>query len=269
MSNDPFSAPEDLLAARLSAGMARASALKLKRSRQRKAITAAVATGLTACLAAVVVLPRMAPAPVIYETAHGEHRDVTLADGTALSLNTGTRIAVSLSAHHRNLTLDHGEVALNVVHDAARPFQITAGSDTITDIGTQFNVRRDNGAVTVGVSEGSVGVTHAGGNVILTAGQGSQHHEAAPGITRTVVDASELYAWKSGHAVYHDRPLTEVAADLNRYFDRPIRVEGAAANLRLTAALTLDSEQAVTQRLSDYLPVRVTQTAEAVVISAK
>ena len=54
------------------------------------------------------------------------------------------------------LVLDRGELALKVTHDTTRPLTLTAGDARITDLGTEFNVRRDDGAVAVTVREGEV-----------------------------------------------------------------------------------------------------------------
>ncbi len=222
---------------------------------------------MAACLAAAIVLPLMvrpdAPA-VIYQTHRGEHRDVTLADGSVLMLNTDTRLSVRMDAKTRRLGLDHGEVALKVVHDAARPLVLEAGDTRITDLGTEFDVLRDGGAVKVAVREGEVGL---GDGRTLRAGDVSLHREGSTDSVLSHGGAEDVFAWKTSHAIYRDQPLAVVASDLNRYFDKPLIVDAQSGRLRLTAILTLDSETSVVGRLQDFLPLEARATDKGVYLT--
>ncbi|MGZ3304263.1 MAG: FecR family protein [Asticcacaulis sp.] len=225
----------------------------------------AVMSAMAAAVAAAIIVPlvTLRPAPVsVYETQKGQRQTVALADGSTLNLNTNTRVSVQLSGHDRRLVLDHGEVALKVVHDAARPLTLRAGDAQVTDIGTEFNVRHDDGSVAVTVREGEVRLSGGQGaaSLTLTRGDVGLHREGAPGVTRRHADPDEVFAWQSAHAIYHDQPLSAVVKDLNRYFDTPITVDAEAGKLRLNAILTLDSELLVVRRLQDFLPVRATTT---------
>src|SRR5690606_27625801 len=94
-----------------------------------------------------------------YGSDLGERRQISLPDGSLLDLNTGSRVAVSLHRHRRIVTLEAGEVLFTVAADADRPFLVEAGHAHVRVTGTQFNVRRDPGQVTVAVTEGSVQVS--------------------------------------------------------------------------------------------------------------
>ncbi|MFP3663292.1 FecR domain-containing protein, partial [Burkholderia sp. SIMBA_043] len=45
-----------------------------------------------------------------YQTAVGEQREVTLSDGSALALNTGTNLYVQFTRHERRILLREGEI---------------------------------------------------------------------------------------------------------------------------------------------------------------
>ncbi|MEI9904221.1 MAG: FecR domain-containing protein [Asticcacaulis sp.] len=136
----------------------------------------------------------------MYQTAKGERRQVALADGSVLMLNTDTKVSVQMGAHDRKLTLDHGEVALKVTHDAARPLTLTAGDTTIRDLGTEFDVLRDAGSVKVAVREGEVSLGHG---QTLRAGDMSLHQEGRAGNDVSRVDADEALRGK--------RPMLSIA----------------------------------------------------------
>ena len=83
-----------------------------------------------------------------YGTATSEQRTFVLADGSVIELNTQSRVSVRLTAKAREVRLIEGEALFRVHHDAARPFRVYAGSATIEDVGTQFNVRnRPDGTI--------------------------------------------------------------------------------------------------------------------------
>ena len=247
----------------------RAAARKAPVWRSRAALT-----GLAAALTAAILVPMftLKSAPVhIYDTGKGQHRTVALDDGSSLQLNTGTRVSVQLSAHARKLVLERGEVALKVTHDAARPLTLTAGDTQITDLGTEFNVRRDDdGAVAVAVREGEVQVAENNTPAAtLHAGDVAVHQPGAAGDAVSHGDTDQAFAWQNAHAIYRDQPLSAVVKDLNRYFDKPIIVDDQAGKLRLSAILTLDSEPLVVRRLQDFLPVQAKTTDSGIYLSAR
>lgn len=227
--------------------------------------------GIAAALVAAILIPlftmQSAPAQV-YETAKGGRQTVALADGSTLNLNTDTRISVQLSGHARKFTLERGEVALKVVHDANRPLTLTAGDTQITDIGTEFNVRRDDTSVAVAVRQGEVQLaTNGAAEKILYRGDTAVHQTGAPGVTLTHGDPDEAFAWQTRHVIYRDQPLSVVVKDLNRYFATPIVVDDQAGKLRLSAILTLDSEPLVVRRLQDFLPLQAKTTQGGIYLS--
>lgn len=221
---------------------------------------------LAACVAAaaVAVMVLNAAPVTVYQTARGEHREIALADGSVLALNTDTKVSVQLNRGSRKLILDHGEVALKVIHDERRPLTLAAGDTRITDLGTEFDVLRDGGAVKVAVREGEVSL---GSGETLKAGDMSRHQEGSTATALSRVNADEAFAWQTRHAIYRDQSLSVVVGDLNRYFDKPLMVDEASGKLRLTAILTLDSETSVVERLQDFLPLDARATEKGVLLT--
>jgi transmembrane sensor len=265
--SEPVTAPVAADVVSLSAFRARTKARKPSFWRSPGLLAAAAA------LTAAILLPMFAlkGAPVqAYETRKGQRQTIALADGSSLQLNTDTRVTVQLSAHARKLVLDRGEVALKVTHDASRPLTLTAGEAQITDLGTEFNVRRDaDGGVAVAVREGEVQFADAGAPATtLQRGDVARHAAGSAGAVVSHGDPDEAFAWQNAHAIYRDQPLAVVARDLNRYFDKPIVVDDQAGKLRLSAVLTLDSEPLVVRRLQDFLPVQAKATDSGIYLSA-
>lgn len=225
-------------------------------------------------LAAVAVTfaalhPQPTPKAEIYATAKGERRDVVLADGTRVSLNAGSRLSVVIERDRRELTLASGEAAFQVTHDPARPFTVHVGDRMLRDVGTEFDVLREAGKITVTVREGMVAVMRtADPSRPLSLGPGSrmEHAEGSPATLVLAANPDDAFAWRSGRLIYRNRPLSEVAADLNRYGEEDVRVEGPAADLRFTGVLTVDNQKAMIQRLTGLLPVAASSREDGVIM---
>jgi transmembrane sensor len=246
----------------------------VRRVQTRRAATwSGIGLAIAAGLGAVIILPQMAKPPHIdvYHTAKGERRDVTLADGSKLSLNSDTQVSVQLGKKSRTVVLTSGEVLFDVVHNPARPFQVAVGDQKVRDIGTEFNVLRRDDQLTVTVLRGAVAVdTQTNGETArLAPGDELRHQIGSSQSSQVRVNPDETVAWRGGRLIYRDRPLSEVAADLNRYLPVPISVDAKAGALRFSGVLQLDREDLMVGRLVQLLPVRATSTTMLVRLSAR
>ncbi len=98
-------------------------------------------------------------AAVEYQTEVGDRREVMLADGSVVWLNTDTHLLVALTTGQRSVHLVYGEAYFSVASDSERPFVVTAGEDSITAVGTAFNVYHRKRQTRVTVLEGAVEVS--------------------------------------------------------------------------------------------------------------
>ncbi len=121
----------------------------------RPALFKAMAVALIVCAGAATGLSFYLKQSVqTYATAVGGYRVLTLPDGSAVELNTDTAVRVADDRSQRTVWLDKGEAFFRIKHDAARPFVVIAGDHAVTDLGTQFTVRRISSRVEVALLEG-------------------------------------------------------------------------------------------------------------------
>ncbi|MEE1923162.1 FecR family protein [Pseudomonas sp. 148P] len=198
-----------------------------------------------------------------FETAFGERRQVELPDGSHLEINGRTRFDVHFSAGQRDIRLQQGEVMFSVAHDPSRPFVVDTGNGTVTVIGTRFDVRRDPAQTRVAVEQGSVRVQGQGGSkALLSAGLGS-HIDAHGAVAAPYrVDAAALTAWRSGKLVFNDASLAQVAEEVSRYRQQPLKVAPKVAGLRLSSTFRVDDTDALLRALPAILPVTVVAHAD-------
>jgi transmembrane sensor len=221
---------------------------------------------------AVVIAPQFAAADTeTYVTAKGERRTVHLADGSTIDLNGGTRLSVTLARDARRVILDQGQAVFDVAHAANRPFTIAAGDRTVRVVGTQFDVRRLGGKLSVTVARGAVEVRPANGAAgrayRLHPGQRLDHVEGAALARVAAAEPQEVLGWRTGRLVYRGQPLAEVVNDLNQQFSTPIRVEDASlAATPISGVLVLDNQAAVIRRLALMVPIETVRSDAEVIL---
>lgn len=225
-----------------------------------------------AALVAIVAAPQLTgPATDTYETAKGEHRTVRLDDGSTVELNGGTRLTVRFARDGRHVTLAEGQAIFDVAHDARRPFLVAAGDRTVRVVGTQFDVRRLAGKLSVTVARGAVDVRPSEGldgkAYRLHPGQRLDHVEGGAQSRVASAEPEEVLGWRSGRLVYRQQPLREVVEDLNQQFPTPIRIEDAElAATPISGVLVLDDQAAVIRRLALLVPISPVRSGAGVIL---
>jgi transmembrane sensor len=223
---------------------------------RRWAAAAAVAVA-AAVVAGIVLTSSIVGRTQVYVTAPGEQRTVTLADGSVIALNGGSRVSVRLGRRERLVEMGAAEAAFDVAHDADRPFRVTVGESQVEVLGTAFDIRRGRDATRVAVTRGVVRVSDLDDpahNVRLTRGEALEREDGDETFQLAMI-VPEPAGWRTGRLIYEDRTLSEVVADLNRAYPTPIRLVGGTGDLRFSGVLTVDDQAATIRRLEAFLPV--------------
>lgn len=193
-----------------------------------------------------------------YFTGTGESNRIVLADGTAVELDTDSAISVSYSGHHRRLVLHHGEAFFTVAADAARPFEVLAGTVEVQALGTAFDVSRDGDDMQATVFEHAVRVSAGVERVDrLTSGNSISfkgHHLG----NITPQNLSAIGSWRQHQLVFEDRKLVDVVKALNRYRKAPIIILGSQAkNLSVTGLFDTQDIDTALQTIEETLAVTI------------
>ncbi|MCC2958132.1 FecR domain-containing protein [Massilia sp. IC2-477] len=202
-----------------------------------------------------------------YATRIGENRMVALEDGSRITLNTGTRLRASRE-HGRHVWLEGGEAYFDIAHDPAHPFVIEAGASRVTVLGTRFTVRREGGAVRVLVEQGRVRVSGSGAPVEL----GRNEEAVAQGgrIMRARHDAAateKRMAWREGRIVFDQTSLADAAAEFNRYNERRIVVNGAAAQIAVGGSFSPSNVDGFVRLLEQGFGLKAQRRGDEIVLS--
>ena len=166
-------------------------------------------------------------------TGVGEQRTIDLADGSQVVLGAASalRLAPGFGATSREVFLE-GRAFLRVRHDSSRPFVVNAGGTRAIDLGTAFEVRAyPNEGVRVAVTEGVVEVRRDSGmldSAVLQPGDIAEVPPTGATVVKRQQNVERLLGWTRGELVFDDAPLSNVARELERWFDVQVRIDDAA-----------------------------------------
>ncbi len=165
-----------------------------------------------------------------HATGTGERSTLRLPDGSTVVLGpeSEARIPSRFARGSRELEL-RGSALFDVAPDAARPFLVTAGGTVTRVLGTRFAVRAyQNEPVDVVVAEGRVTfrASHEAETSALTLSAGELARAESGGSPRRVTSTAldPLAALTEARLAFRDRPLSEIARELERWYDVEIRI---------------------------------------------
>ena len=210
-------------------------------------------------------------------TAVGQHRNITLSDGTIVALNTNTIVDTSFGHDTREIFLRKGEAHFAVAQDRSRPFLVHAGDAVVRAIGTAFEVRlRTDRHVDVLVNEGRVEVHSSAESAatipvvtIRAVSAGEQLSTATTNYAVVPVSAEQVsseLAWRDGAVVFDSTPLSEAITEIQRYTDARIIVsDPTIGTLPVGGRFKTDDLQGFLDGLEAALPVRIRRASDGLV----
>jgi len=238
----------------------------------RWAAAAVIVVAIGLALAVVYLQVR----PGEYETAVSEQRDVLLADGSRITLNTDTALTVRYTASSRRIELERGEAIFAVKHDVARPFEVVAGQTVTRALGTEFNIDRRSDRIKVSVIEGVVRVSAAGddgaGKVTplvpaLTKGRSAEFRNDDNRIVEAAADLKRIQAWRARRLEFSDTPLPEALEEFNRYSTAHVVIGTDDLNtVRVSGVFRIGDTEGFLFSLREALGVQTLATQEEIVL---
>lgn len=211
----------------------------------------------------------------VFSTTRGQRAEIRLVDGTRVVLAAESRLTLpaDYDAAQRAVRLE-GEAYFDVQHDVGKPFSVGAGHAVVHDLGTRFDVRAypSDSDVLVVVAQGSVrmvgrAATDSVGRV-LERGAAARMDSAGQLSVAMDVDITRYLSWTHGRLAFAATPLSDVAAEVGRWYDVDIVIaDSALAARRLTATIEDQPLSQVLDQLSVALDIRAVRAGRRVTLT--
>lgn len=192
----------------------------------------------------------------------GKRSKLTLADGTKMYVNAGTRVVypIEFKNDRREIYVD-GEIFIEVSPDAKRPFIVRTGSFDVQVLGTKFNVMayESDANKQIVLASGAVKIVSKNNteDVALSPAQMYAYNNGQ-GHLEKKVDVAKYTSWIKGFYYFESERLDIILARLSRYYGTDIHFSQDIAHLRCSGKLDLKENLTdVLNGLTYTLPIKV------------
>jgi len=232
-------------------------------NRRRLVLAGSAAASVAAAIGVALHLPESVREST-FSTAIGQIREVVLADGSVVILNTDTKIRVRFTDEVRDIGLLRGEAQFDVAKNKKRPFIVSAGDTRVRAVGTSFTVSMlPKKPVRVLVKEGVVELQRADAAAAIPV-RASANIQAiapigAPFVTLAVPEeklARDL-AWQQGRIALDNQRLEDAAEEFARYSEVRIVVAPAVSDRTVTGLFASNDPVAFARAAAGVLKLRV------------
>lgn len=148
----------------------------------------------------------------------GKTLKVTLADGTEVWLNSGSKLSYpeAFDSRQRLVTLQ-GEAYFKVTHNDSQPFRVKVNGLVVTDVGTEFNIRGyEKHDTHVTLVEGCVNVRAKGHEKALKPGEDAT--ASGNEIRVSTVDTEDFTSWREGVIIFNNASLQDIAVNICKWY---------------------------------------------------
>lgn len=190
-----------------------------------------------------------------YSTRRGEHKEIRLADGSLVHLNTASAIDTEFDSAQRWISLNTGEILVQTGHDS-RPMLISTQYGRLQPLGTRFIAREQEGSTHLAVLQGAVEITTFNGqSQVIPAGLQTSFDRNT--IAQPMPVPPNADAWINGMLHAREMRLADFAAELARYRPGVLRCAAEVAELRISGAYQLHDSEHILASLPQVLPVKI------------
>lgn len=197
--------------------------------RRQILIASSIAATILILIVSINKLGFSSPEPIEYtlnETvaSFGEIEKITLADGTRVTLNSGSSIFYPKEFNgSKRIVYLVGEAFFEVAKDESKPFLVKSNQQEVTVLGTKFNINSypDISEIKTTLLEGSVAVkyTNKDDMYILEPGEQIYYSKTEGNITVNEVDTDDQLLWMKGRIKLKDVTIGEILAAMEKRYN--------------------------------------------------
>jgi len=196
-----------------------------------------------------------------YATQIGQTREILLADGSVVTLNTNSRLSVGFTEEARNIRLLQGEALFDVAKNKKRPFVVFVDNTQVRAVGTSFTVSMlPRRPIQVLVREGVVELKRADTAAVWLAARTKALAPPHAPIVAESISSTMLardLAWQYGQIAFDNQTLQAASAEFARYSDVRIVVDPAVANRTVTGLFAASDPIGFAKAAAEVLKLHV------------
>lgn len=204
----------------------------------------------------------------LISTGIGQQASFRMADGSLITVNTGSSLSVAETGTARSVEVKQGEALFEVEKNAKRPFTVATGGLKVTALGTAFSVRNTGNGIGVTLVHGRVRVDlpsagqNAARSVTLEPGMALLWKQGELQLSHVNTDRS--LSWRSGMLSFDRTPLADAVAEVNRYSPHQIIVtDPVLKQRRISGSFRIGTPRGFLQSLQAAGVARVGRKSQA------
>ncbi|MCU1721717.1 MULTISPECIES: FecR family protein [unclassified Pseudomonas] len=201
-------------------------------------------------------------------TVVGERQRVQLDDGSRVLLNTNSAFSSDIDTRQRVARLYQGEAFFEVTAGRTQPLELQAGPLRASVRDSDFAVRYLNGEAQVRVQRGDVDLL-ASSDQRIRLSSGDSIRVGPNGFSqRERADLQKDLAWVEGRLIFENCPLSQVLAELRRYYPGwIISTNGALDQVAVTGNYRLDQPLEAVRSLAHITSAQVREFPAVVILN--
>lgn len=187
-------------------------------------------------------------------TPKGGQYQILLPDGTKVWLNAASSLKYpnSFASQNQRIVELSGEAFFEVAPNQLKPFLVKTAKQTVTVLGTHFNINsyNDEGSTITTLEEGSVKVDNLSEHVILKPGQ--QSLSSTKKLNVQEADLEVDLAWKNNRIEFKDASLAAIMKQVARWYNIEVEYKGTITERTFTGSLSRQSNLSVLLKILAY-----------------
>jgi ferric-dicitrate binding protein FerR (iron transport regulator) len=152
---------------------------------------------------------------------NGEVKNLTLADGTDVWLNSGSVLKYSnrFGKANRHVIVE-GEALFEVAKDSNNPFTVSLGNSKVIVLGTKFNVKAylTDDICEVVLVEGSIEYVNSQKNIFIEPGERIREVGGSKNLVVDKVDTEKYILWTNRTANFDSKTLLDLVSVLEQWY---------------------------------------------------
>lgn len=167
-----------------------------------------------------MLVDQTSPQDLLMKVPRGGKYKLQLSDGTKVWLNATTSLKYpSVFQGTKRIVEVEGEAYFEVHHDSTRPFLVKCGTQTVTVLGTSFNInnyQREEAITTLVDGRIALRATSGAEKILLPGDQAVMNGNS---FNLHKVNTQDYIAWKDDLIVLNDQKFQDIFSQLERWYD--------------------------------------------------